>query len=98
MVNTTGLQSSQVSPERDQFGQVFKKRLSETVSGTTCHTLKEQGAKFCEETTLHGFQYLRTPGIVWKFLWGLVVFSAVCSCIGFLVSSWSEYLSVSAQF
>ena len=65
------------------------------LQGTKCQVLKEQGAKFCEETTLHGFQYLRTPGIVWKVLWGVAVFIAVCASVGFLGSNWAEYLNVS---
>ena len=65
------------------------------LQGTKCQVLKEQGAKFCEETTLHGFQYLRTPGIVWKVLWGVAVFIVVCASVGFLGSNWAEYLNVS---
>ena len=62
--------------------------------GTKCQILKEQGAKYCEETTLHGFQYLRTPGIVWKILWCIAVLTAVCTSVGFLASNWAEYLNV----
>jgi len=93
MVNIQGTNNPQVTPEKSQPSLIFTKRLSDTVSGTKCQILKEQGAKYCEETTLHGFQYLRTPGIVWKILWCIAVLTAVCTSVGFLASNWSEYLN-----
>ena len=93
MVKIQGPNNPQVSP--DSSNLTFTRKLSDTVSGTKCQIIKEQGAKFCEETTLHGFQYLRTPGLVWKLLWGFAVSVAVCASVGFLGSSWAEYLAVS---
>ena len=97
MVKIQGPNNPQVTPQISQASLTFTRRLSETVSGTKCQILKEQGSKFCEETTLHGFQYLRTPGIVWKIVWGIAVFIAVCASAGFLGSSWAEYLQVSSD-
>ena len=94
MGKIVGPNNPQVAPEGSEYNLTFTKKLSETVSGTKCHILKDQGRKFCEETTLHGFQYLITPGIVWKCSWGIAVFAAVCTSVGFLGSSWDEYLQV----
>jgi len=92
MVKIHGPTNPQVAPEGSQHNLTFTRRLSETVSGTKCQILKEQGGKFCEETTLHGFQYLRTPGIVWRVLWVVAVAGAVVTSVVCLGSSWAEYL------
>ena len=94
MVKIHGPTNPQVAPEGSQHSLTFTRRLSETVSGTKCQILKEQGGKFCEETTLHGFQYLRTPGIVWRVLWVVAVAGAVATSVVCLGSSWAEYLQV----
>ena len=53
-----------------------------------------KGSEYCEETTLHGFQYLRKPGIFNKLLWLIIIMGCFSVAIYFGISNTLEYLNV----
>ena len=61
-----------------------------------CTILEIQGTQYCEETTLHGFQYLTKPGYVTKVFWLCVITTCFSLAVYFgIFQNYLEYIGVS---
>ena len=61
---------------------------------TNCTVIEMQGVQYCNETTLHGFQYLTHPGIFTKLVWLVVVGACQAGSIYFFFQNLNVYLQV----
>ena len=85
--------------------QLFSKRSEEkkdkgqdsAYCETACTAIHMQGVQYCEETTLHGFQYLTHPGVATKIGWLVVVVLSVTASVVFMVMNVKEYLQVGTK-
>ena len=53
-----------------------------------------KGSEYCEETTLHGFQYLRKPGIFNKLVWLVIITGCFSVAAYFGIDNTLDYLNV----
>ena len=79
------------NPQISQASLTFTRRLSETVSGTKCQILKEQGSNFAKKQLCMDFSITELQELFGK------LFGALQCLAGFLGSSWAEYLQVSSD-
>ena len=85
---------------------IFSKRSLEEIDKwskpdnqkSKCSVIQIQGVQYCEETTLHGFQYLTHPGLATKIGWVVVVGLAIAASIYFMINNLTDYLHVRALF
>ena len=47
---------------------------------------------YCQQTSLHGYQYLADPGLCSRIFWSLIILSSTVVAIGLFVSSLTSYL------
>ena len=60
-----------------------------------CTILEIQGSQYCQETTLHGFQYLTKPGYLTKIFWLCVIVSCFALVIYMgIYNNYMEYMKV----
>ena len=74
--------------------EVEEKKEDSRYEGTKCTAIHMQGVQYCEETTLHGFQYLTHPGVVSKIGWLMVVLLSTAAAVAFMVLNIKEFLQV----
>ena len=82
--------------------QLFSKRSNDDASPaknladpeSKCSIIHMQGTQYCEETTVHGFQYLTHPGLATKTGWLLVVLLSIIASVYFMVININEFLQV----
>ena len=90
----------------DSADQLFFKRPEEEMDNakdssdqeTACTAIHMQGVQYCQETSLHGFQYLTHSGVVTKIGWLVVVALSIMGSVGFTVINLREYFQVSNLF
>ena len=91
---------------QDSADPIFSKRSLEEIDKwskpddqkSKCSVIHMQGVQYCEETTLHGFQYLTHPGLATKIGWVVVVGLAIAASIYFMINNLTDYLHVRALF
>ena len=70
----------------------------ETKRGETCHVLHMQGVQYCQETSLHGFQYLTHNGILVKICWFLVLGIVIAASVPLMIVNIKGYFNVGTSY
>lgn len=82
-------------PERNKFSTILELQGNEQRIIRGSYIIQNiKGSEYCEETTLHGFQYLRKPGIFNKLLWLVTITGCFSVAAYFGISNTLDYLNV----
>ena len=59
-----------------------------------CTVIRMQAVEYCEQTSLHGFQYLTHRGVATKIGWLVVVILSITASVIFMTMNLKIYLQV----
>ena len=77
--------------ERPQTAFEEKESKPGLLGGSKCGLLRAQTTQYCEQTSVHGFQYLAQPGIFTKIGWLAVVILSIVASVYFMAINLREY-------
>ena len=70
------------------------KGREEMVGAELCRSMRKQGVQYCEETSLHGFQYLLHQGLCTKIFWVLIIGGAITGSFYTVITNVNNYFDV----
>ena len=81
--------------ETEKWAEKVVDNSTPEIKNSLCSVVESQTCQYCNQTTLHGFQYLTTTGIIGKIFWLCII--AVCFCFATYYGVYlniTEYLNV----
>ena len=68
------------------------------VEESACEAMLGSGADYCQQTSLHGFQYLPRAGWPGRILWSAVILAGAASSVYMSYTNIREYLTVTPEY
>ena len=77
-----------------ESAEPWRKGREEMVGAELCRSIRNQGVRYCEETSLHGFQYLLHQGLCTKIFWVLIIGGAITGSFYTVITNVNNYFDV----
>ena len=81
-----------------ESAEPWRKGREEMVGVELCRSIRNQGVRYCEETSLHGFQYLLHQGLCTKIFWVLIIGGAITGSFYTVITNVNNYFDVMKTF